>query len=975
MNLFDICVITASNPRQAETFRMLLDRRVKHGLYPREIDFLVYSDPEGGRIGSGGGTIFALYSLYTDYGEQDDFFEKNRILIIHAGGESNRMPVYAPEGKLFAPVPVPSSSVIPPVVLDMQLALYLKYPWRTGEVVISSGDVVIDFDTSSVPRDRGDICGFAKPAPVEQGSRHGVFQFDKNQNTVTDYFQKASKNTLIENACIEGTNDCPLDIGIVSLSPPFIDALFSFAHTEIMGGEQVIKQLKAGRLSIDLYLEILTACLDDISQEEFSRRVNSKSTLDPKLLSELFTLLNPFTLAGVLTRQTTFTHFGTLSELADSCLELHNKGLLPFYGVEGEELQPEFSQNRISFNNWDVKVAGPGTAYIEGCKNGVFSTNEGTAILVGLKKFSPGFQVPDDVCIEERGLGEKEKVRLVYGINDTFKPREFLEDIIYCGIPMTRWLDERDLKPEDIWENNDSRELNTAKLFIPDTDSDFLQGYWSKEEVTKEWVERFKNSMRYSINELNELSDVDERERRRIEFRKRKLREQIDRNLGWKNISAADFAGTFSKNDLSRLRDFFERTDNNLLRSYRHSLLKKLDDDLGRNADSKNFDIAYISETEYAHRLKKGVKDDQIVWARSPVRFDLAGGWSDTPPYTLHWGGQVTNLAVDLNGQPPVQVFCRPTVDFKIAFHSIDLGTTEVITEFQQLEDYNNPASPFALPKGAFQILGLTSENFHGQSLPEALKEIGAGLELTLLCAVPKGSGLGTSSILGATILKALHRYFDLKYTDQELYRQVLQLEQLLTTGGGWQDQIGGVAGGVKYIESTPDLKPNPIVHQLDPGLFLKEEYARRYTLFYTGVTRLAKNILQDVVDQVQANTPAYRFTLQTIRQLAEDARKAIALRDYEELASIVNQSWRANKFIHPSTTNEEIEAMLAGVEGWYSGMKLLGAGGGGYALFMSTDWEQAETLKETLRKNHENNKARLVDFSLNQEGLQVSVS
>jgi hypothetical protein len=57
----------------------------------------------------------------------------------------------------------------------------------------------------------------------------------------------------------------------------------------------------------------------------------------------------------------------------------------------------------------------------------------------------------------------------------------------------------------------------------------------------------------------------------------------------------------------------------------------------------------------------RNVLRDQIVWARSPVRLDLAGGWSDTPPYCIMNGGRVMNLAVELNGQPPIQVYITPS--------------------------------------------------------------------------------------------------------------------------------------------------------------------------------------------------------------------------------------------------------------------------------------------------------------------------
>src|SRR5437660_1348802 len=83
---------------------------------------------------------------------------------------------------------------------------------------------------------------------------------------------------------------------------------------------------------------------------------------------------------------------------------------------------------------------------------------------------------------------------------------------------------------------------------------------------------------------------------------------------------------------------------------------------------------------------RRNVKDDQIVWARSPVRLDLAGGWTDTPPYCLEYGGRVVNLAVDLNGQPPIQVFVRPSKNPEIVLRSIDLGSQERVLSFEELD-------------------------------------------------------------------------------------------------------------------------------------------------------------------------------------------------------------------------------------------------------------------------------------------------
>ena len=89
-----------------------------------------------------------------------DHLSRRRILVIHAGGESRRLPAYVPEGKLFAPVPVPSSSFLPPVVLDVELSLFLKYPWRDGELLVTSGDALVDFNTDLLNLPDAPMCGF-----------------------------------------------------------------------------------------------------------------------------------------------------------------------------------------------------------------------------------------------------------------------------------------------------------------------------------------------------------------------------------------------------------------------------------------------------------------------------------------------------------------------------------------------------------------------------------------------------------------------------------------------------------------------------------------------------------------------------------------------------------------------------------------------------------------------------------------------
>ena len=101
------------------------------------------------------------------------------------------------------------------------------------------------------------------------------------------------------------------------------------------------------------------------------------------------------------------------------------------------------------------------------------------------------------------------------------------------------------------------------------------------------------------------------------------------------------------------------------------------------------------------------------------------------------------NLAIELNGQPPLQTYVRPSKEPRIVLRSIDLGAVEVVETTEQLTDFMHVGSPFSIPKAALVLAG-----FGRQNLKQELEAFGAGIELTLLSAIPAGSGLGTSSIL-----------------------------------------------------------------------------------------------------------------------------------------------------------------------------------------------------------------------------------
>jgi galactokinase/mevalonate kinase-like predicted kinase len=375
---------------------------------------------------------------------------------------------------------------------------------------------------------------------------------------------------------------------------------------------------------------------------------------------------------------------------------------------------------------------------------------------------------------------------------------------------------------------------------------------------------------------------------------------------------------------------------------------------------------------------RRNVMDDQIVWARSPIRFDLAGGWTDTPPYCIEHGGQVLNVAADLNGQPPIQVFAKLSDRPELVMRSIDLGVEERVRTYAELDTFGRPDSPFALAKAAFALAGFLPR-YHAQggfaSLEQQLREFGAGIELSLLAAVPKGSGLGTSSILAATVLAALGDLCGLNWDRNTLFTRTLALEQMLTTGGGWQDQAGAIFRGIKLIETAPGLAQKPAIRWLPHHLFDHDYANRSILLYYTGITRLAKNILAEIVRGLFLNSPTHLGIIADIGANADFASAAIQQCDYEMLLAAIRNSWTLNQRLDAGTNPPEVQQILDGIRDYLGATKLLGAGGGGYLLLFGKDDAAAARIKQVLTNHPPNTRARFVDFSLSETGLQLTRS
>ena len=371
------------------------------------------------------------------------------------------------------------------------------------------------------------------------------------------------------------------------------------------------------------------------------------------------------------------------------------------------------------------------------------------------------------------------------------------------------------------------------------------------------------------------------------------------------------------------------------------------------------------------------VMQDQIVWGRSPVRIDIAGGWTDTPPYCLLEGGNVVNLAIELNGQPPLQTYVKPCAEPRIILRSIDLGASEVVETYEQLQQFNKVGSPFSIPKAALALAGFLPQFSVNRypSLKAQLEAFGCGIELTLLSAIPAGSGLGTSSILAATVLGAVSDFCSLAWDKNEIGRRTLVLEQLLTTGGGWQDQFGGVLGGVKLLQTQSGFDQAPLARWLPTDFYVQPEYQQCHLLYYTGITRTAKQILAEIVRRMFLNNGDQLRLLRQMKEHTMMMYDAIQRQDFVQMGSLVRRTWEQNQLLDSGTNPEQVRRLTDLIDDLCLGYKLPGAGGGGYLYMVAKSPEAAARIRRILTENRLSPNARFVDMSLSTNGLQISRS
>lgn len=922
-----------------------------------EEDWFCTSDPIGARLGSGGGTTWLLESCWKKDSRDEDFsswLAKDKRILLHAGGQSRRLPSYAPSGKILTPVPVfrwARGQKLSQNLLSLQLPLYREIMDKAPEslhTLVASGDVYIRNSEPLQKIPEADVVCYGLWVDPNLATNHGVFVSDRSKPEELDFMlQKPSLEKL---ASLSQTHLFLMDIGIWLFSDRAVQLLAR--HSKNSVGEWNF---------YDMY-------------GEFGLALGANPQVIDKELNQLSVAILP--LPGG-----EFYHYGTSRELISSTLAVQNL-VRDQRAIMHRKVKPHpamFVQNALIDHPLTAENS---EVWIENSHLAAGWDLEHRHIITGVPKNNWTIHLPKEVCVDVVPLHESEYVARPYGFNDPFKGGSMDENTLWMGKSIKQWQKERNISLPEF------KDLQEAPLFPVCSsveDLGIVLRWMISEPKLTAGAQIWKKAEKVSANQISDQANLVRLIEQRNMFAKENwslLAKNHARSVFYQ-LDLADAANEYSRLNLPLPEDLpldepiMKRIHDHMFRSRTLSLKGESGEKEQQAAFSLLREgLLHTLETDL-QRPHRNVYPDQIVWGRSPVRIDLAGGWTDTPPYCLYSGGNVVNVAIELNGQPPLQVYVKPSKENHITLRSIDLGAMEQINTWEELSDFNKIGSPFSIPKAALALAGFlpqfSTDKF--SSLEEQLKDFGGGLELTLLAAIPAGSGLGTSSILAATVLGSISDFCGLGWDKNEIGTRTLILEQLLTTGGGWQDQYGGILHGLKLLQTNEGFYQVPQVRWLPEHLFTDPCYQPCHVLYYTGITRTAKNILAEIVQGMFLNSGTHLSILSEMKHHALDMYEAIQFADFEQYGRLVGKTWMQNKALDSGTNPAAVEAIIDKIKDYALGYKLPGAGGGGYLYMVAKDPEAALRIRQILASSPFNENARLVDMKLSDKGLQVSRS
>lgn len=943
--VWDFVILTASNEHQAKSFRAQIASRCKY--LPSRTRFAVIPDEGGVRVGSGGATLSVLKYLR----EQIDAFEGKRILVIHSGGDSKRVPQYSALGKLFSPVPHLLPDGRSSTLFDEFLIATSAVPGRIREgMLLLSGDVLLLFNPLLIDYSGHGAACISFKEDVETGKNHGVFLRGED-GYVKSFLHKQSVETLRTVGAVNDRNCVDIDTGALIFGTDVLNALWTLISVSNKFSEEQYRKYVNETVRLSLYGDFQYPLAKDSTLEKFySEKPEGEYT--PELheaRTAVWNALRPFRLKLLRLAPAKFIHFGTTREIlnlmsggVDNYKDLGwsarvNCSMVSSSGYNSV-LSPkaEIGENcylEVSYVHDGAKVGeGSVLSYIDIHSDEVIPPH---VVLHGLKQLNGKF-----VC-RIYGVGDNPKMNMLFG-------KELIGPWWEDGEAKTLW--NAMLYPE--CETIKEAVTYAIRLYQLVKDDKLIDA--------AEWPGR--KSLCSGFNDADPEAILAWNKRMTELVMMNDVAKLIDNRIPAARAHLAAPLTPIQQEWMDRQLDKADYSRKMRLHYY-IGMATGDEGEVGKAFSSLSSAIlANTLQGLQENNSARICKETHTV--SLPLRVNWGGGWSDTPPYCNENGGTVLNAAIMLNGKKPVSVKLEKIDKKKVVFDSRDMDVHGEFEDIKQLQSVGNPFDPFVLQKAALLACGVIPAS--GGDLSAILERLGGGFVMnTEVTGVPKGSGLGTSSILAAACVKALFEFLDISHTESDLYSHVLCMEQIMSTGGGWQDQVGGVTDGIKYITSRPGLKQEIRVEHIVLDESTKDELNSRFALIYTGQRRLARNLLRDVVGRYIGNEPDSLYALNEIQRSAALMRFELERGNIDAFAKLLDEHWKLSQMIDAGSTNTLINQIFAAVDEFIDGRLVCGAGGGGFLQVVLKKNVSKEQVHRCLKEVFNDSEVDVYDATL----------
>lgn len=977
--LWDYVILTASNEEQAAIYQREIDYRLGLKKLPLRTKYLVLADPQGKRVGSGGATLNVLKAIAErEQKDEGNFFANLRILVIHSGGDSKRIPQYSVCGKLFSPVPRVLPDGRASTLFDEFMIATSMIPGRMQEgMLVMSGDVLLLFNALQIDAQFNGAAAISIKENVNTGKNHGVFLGDDRDN-VQKFLHKQPVDALERLGAVNRQGQVDLDTGAILLDRHMLASLYSLISTDNRIDTEKFQRFVNEKARISFYGDFLYPLAVESTMEDYEKEA-PEGELCQELLDcrrEIWQVLKDYQLKLIRLSPAEFIHFGTTMELRSLVTKtVEDYTFLDWKRIvssnyigkkeEAQENSTAYALHNVFVEEGVTIAAG---AYVENSLLAKAVNIEEGAVVSGLN-VPAGSRLEKNKVYHGLKLQNGSFVVRVYGVEDN--PKGTLENQgSLMGMPLKSILKSYELDAEELW-NDQEHSLWRAKLYPVCSSIEegmqfaqiLIKMTTESDEISREELEKWKKAERMSLYssfyEADGSAIIPWRENLEDKIR---VATFIDRMLTQVPVEEAleAFGGDMRKSEQRLLLERTEKADfsERIRICYGMARAAGLGAGQFRGADEENYMQLCFSQIQEVIRedVEKRICEDasrRIAKAEVnialPVRVNWGGGWTDTPPFCQEHGGVVLNAAILLDGNLPIRVCVRRLENPVLELESQDIGAHGIFTKMEEVNDCSNPYDKFALHKAALIACGIIRKG-DTRDLSQVLQTLGGGIYLsTQVINVPKGSGLGTSSILSGACVKGLFEFLGEEIREDMLYDVVLCMEQLMSTGGGWQDQVGGLTPGIKMITTKPGIRQKMQVERvrLEPGVM--EELQQRFVLIYTGQRRLARNLLREVVGGYIGNRRQSLKALEEMKRVAVLMQFELEQGNIDAFAKLLNRHWELSIELDGGSTNTCIEQIFLSCEDLIDGKFIAGAGGGGFLQVILKKGVTKEQLQERL--------------------------